>query len=131
MINKLVEEKNMTKKHKKFNKLPKKFHFLKQITPENAVFLEYLDDDSINILIEILKSIIHQRIKLKAKDLEKAKPIINQNKIFLKKLCKVKHPIPFFKKQCRSPHQTGKGIATLIAAIAPAIISLVQGLISS
>ena len=79
MINKLVEEKNMTKKHKKFNKLPKKFHFLKQITPENAVFLEYLDDDSINILIEILKSIIHQRIKLKAKDLEKAKPIINQN----------------------------------------------------
>ena len=67
---------------------------------------------------------------MKPKDLEKAKPIINQHKIFFKKLCKVKHPIPFFKKHCRSHHQTGRGIATLIAAIAPAIISLVQGLIS-
>ena len=121
----------MKNKHnKKWNKLPKKFHFLKQMTPENAVFLEYLDDDSINILIEILNGIIHQRIKLKPKDLEKVKPIINKHKIFLKNLCKVKHPISLFKNHCRSPHQTGKGIATLIAILAPAIISLVQGLIS-
>ena len=121
----------MTNKHnKKWNKLPKKFHFLKQITPENAVFLEYLDDDSINVLLEILKGIINQRIKLKQKDLEKVKPIINKHKVFLKKLCKVKHPISLFKNYCRSPHQTGKGIFTLIATLAPAIISLIQGLIS-
>ena len=120
----------MTIKLKKFNKLPKKFHFLKNITPENVEFLEYLDDESINILMKILNDIIHQRIKLKPKDLHKIEPIIKKHKIFFKNLYKVKHPLSFFKQHCRLNPQTGRGIVTMIAALAPAIISLIQGLIS-
>ena len=120
----------MKTNYKKFNKLPKKFHFLEKITPKNAGFLEYLDDESINILLDILNDIIHQRIKLKPKDLQKVEPIIKKHKNFFKNLYKVKHPLYFFKKHCRLNHQTGKGIATMIAALAPVIISLVQGLIS-
>ena len=120
----------MTKKHKKFNKLPKKFHFLKNLTPHNAEFLEYLDDESINILLEILNDIIHKRIKLNSKDLHKVDPIIKKHKIFFKNLCKVKHPLSFFRQHCRFNPQTGRGIVTMIAALAPAIISLIQGLIS-
>jgi len=120
----------MRKKYNKFNKLPKRFHFLKNITSKNAEFLEYLDDESINILLEILNGITHQRIKLKPKDLHKVEPIIKKHQSFLKKLSIVKHPLSFFKQHCRFNHQTGKGIVTMIAALAPAIISLIQGLIS-
>ena len=120
----------MRQKHKKWTKLPKKFHFLQHITPTNAAFLEYLDDYSLKILLKILNDIMHQRIELKSNDLAKTKKIIYKHNIFFRKLNKAKCPISFFKQQCSSHPQIGRGIGTLIAAIAPALISLVQGLFS-
>ena len=70
------------------------------------------------------------RIKLKPTDLHKIEPIIKKHKMFKKNLYKVKHPLSFFKQHCRLNHPTDKGIVTMIAALAPVIISLVQGLIS-
>ena len=118
----------MRKAHKKWKKLPQKFQFLQHITPANAAFLEYLDDDSLKILLIILNDIIHKRIGLKNRDLDRANKIICKHNNFFRKLHKVKCPTMFLKQQCRSHPQIGRGIGTLIAAIAPALISLIQGL---
>ena len=79
-----IKHKKFNKLPKQFNKLPKQFHFLKNITPHNAEFLEYLDDESIDILLGILNDIIHQRIELNPTDLHKVEPIIKKHKILKK-----------------------------------------------
>ena len=104
-----------------------KLVILKHISKRNCALLPYLDDESLHTLGEFIFNVITQRVKLDNKQLKKVKRILEKDKHFYKKLIDVNtdDPLGYFKQTLRLDPQVGQGIASLIAALAPLIASLI------
>jgi hypothetical protein len=119
--------KKLRVKKKKIMNIKSKLVILKHISKRNCALLPYLDDESLHTLGEFIFNVITQRVKLDNKQLKKVKRILEKDKHFYKKLIDVNtdDPLGYFKQTLRLDPQVGQGIASLIAALAPLIASLI------
>ena len=119
--------KKLRVKKKKIMNIKSKLVILKHISKRNCALLPYLDDESLHTLGEFIFNVITQRVKLDNKQLKKVKRILEKDKHFYKKLIDVNtnNPLGYFKQTLRLDPQVGQGIASLIAALAPLIASLI------
>ena len=119
--------KKLRVKNKKIMNIKSKLVILKHISKRNCALLPYLDDESLHTLGEFIFNVITQRVKLDNKQLKKVKRILEKDKHFYKKLIDVNtnDPLGYFKQTLRLDPQVGQGIASLIAALAPLIASLI------
>ena len=119
--------KKLRVKKKKIMSIKSKLVILKHISKRNCALLPYLDDESLHTLGEFIFNVITQRVKLDNKQLKKVKRILEKDKHFYKKLIDVNtnDPLGYFKQTLRLDPQVGQGIASLIAALAPLIASLI------
>ena len=119
--------KKLRVKKKKIMNIKSKLVILKHISKRNCALLPYLDDKSLHTLGEFIFNVITQRVKLDNKQLKKVKRILEKDKHFYKKLIDVNtdDPLGYFKQTLRLDPQVGQGIASLIAALAPLIASLI------
>ena len=119
--------KKLRVKKKKIMSIKSKLVILKHISKKNCALLPYLDDESLHTLGEFIFNVITQRVKLDNKQLKKVKRILEKDKHFYKKLIDVNtdDPLGYFKQTLRLDPQVGQGIASLIAALAPLIASLI------
>ena len=122
----LTMRKLSVKKNKIMN-IKSKLIVLKHISRRNCALLPYLDDDSLHTLGEFIFNVITQRVKLDNKQIKKVKRILEKDKNFYKKLIDVdtEDPLGYFKQTLKLDPQVGQGIASLIAALAPLISSLI------
>ena len=119
--------KKLRVKKKKIMNIKSKLVILKHISKRNCALLPYLDDESLHTVGEFVFNVITQRVKLDNKQLKKVKRILEKDKHFYKKLIDVNtdDPLGYFKQTLRLDPQVGQGIASLIAALAPLIASLI------
>ena len=121
-----IEARKLKLKPRKIIELKSKLHLLRHISKRNCALLPYLDDESLHTLGEFIFNIIHRRVKLDHQKEKKVKAILKKDTDFYKKLIdkNTKNPLGYFRKSLKFNPQVGKGIVSLIAALAPLISSL-------
>ena len=111
----------------KLNKFKSKLKVLQHISKRNCALLPYLDDHSLHTLGEFIYNVITQRLKLDSKQLKQVKRVLKKGKKFFSLLVskKTKNPTSYLRKSLVGDPQVGKGVVSLIGALAPLISSLI------
>ena len=114
-------------KEKRLNDTKQKLLILKHISKRDCVLLPYLNDESLHTLGEFIFNVVTKRVRLDNAQLKKVKRILKKDKTFYKKLIDVntEDPLGYFRDSLKLDPQVGSGIVSLLATLAPLIISFI------
>ena len=111
----------------KVQKFKSKIAILQHLSKKNCVLLPFLDEDSLHAIGEFVFNVITQRLKLNKRQEKRVRNILNRDKKFYSKLVdkRNKKPLTYLRTSLREEPQVGRGIVSMLAALAPVIAGLI------